>query len=179
MRLSSDAPANPESNRHDSRRIAIFEPNLVDLDAALTGREVSRGTAEFLKNLLQRKKWVRKINIPSGCDDVAAVLLFATTLKVGGLEILSELHIYCGGKVLIEKWEVAGETEHIRSLPKESFQAIDITKVRVEGPVVKVEFTVPTPAGKSGLHETIFDFGSEGPDVRTVPHPMLQRFKND
>ncbi|MEZ0256651.1 MAG: hypothetical protein ACAI37_15305, partial [Chthoniobacter sp.] len=117
------------------------------MDAALVGRDVSPGMAEFLKNLLRRKKWVRKINIPSGYNDVAAVLLFATTLKEEGLEILSELHIYCGGKVLIEKWEVAGETEHIRSLPKETFRAIDITKVRVDGPAVKVEFTVPTPAG--------------------------------
>ncbi|WP_157447654.1 hypothetical protein [Chthoniobacter flavus] len=153
----------------------IFEPNQADLDKAVLGRDVSAGLAKFFENLLQRKKWVRKINIPSRHDDVAAVLLFTTTLKEGGLEILSELHIYCAGKTMIEKWEVAGEWQQIRSLPQESFQAIDITKVRVDGNVVSVDFTVPSSEGQSGLYFTQFDFSSDEPPVRTVPHPLLRK----
>lgn len=173
------APLEPESAKAESRRIAIFEPNQADLDLAVIGRDISSGLARFLESVLRRKKWVRKINIPSGCDDVAAVLLCTTTLKEGGLEILSELHIYCAGKTMIEKWEVAGEWEQIRSLPKETFQAIDITKVRVDGEVVSVEFTVPLPAGQSRLHVSTFDFLAEGSEVRTVLHPLLRQISGD
>lgn len=164
-----------KSAKSDSCRIAIFEPNQADLDEAVIGREVSGGLAGFLANLLRRKKWVRKINIPSGYDDVAAVLLFTSTLKEGGLEILSELHIYYAGKSRIEKWEVAGEWEQIGSLPKEALQAIDITRVQVEDKVVSVEFTVPSSRGQSGSHVTTFDFLEDGPEVRTVLHPLLQQ----
>jgi len=171
-RSSSSKSASAKS---ESRRIAIFEPNQADLDEAVIGREVSGGLAGFLANLLRRKKWVRKINIPSGYDDVAAVLLFTTTLKEGGLEILSELHIYFAGRSMIEKWEVAGEWEQISSLPKEALQAIDITRVQVDGKVVSVEFTVPSSTGRSGSHVTKFDFLEDGSEVRTVLHPLLQR----
>lgn len=163
-----------ELEKSDTRRIVIFEPNQADLDKAVIGRDLSAGLAEFLENLLQRKKWVRKINIPSGHDDVAAVLLFTTTLKEGGLEILSELHVYCAGKTTIEKWKVAGEWESIGLLPKESFQAIDITKVRVDGDIVNIEFTVPSSTGRSGLYVTTFDFREGELAVRTVPHPLLR-----
>lgn len=168
------SPLEPDSAKSESRRIAIFEPNQGDLDEAVIGRDVSGGLAEFLANLLRRKKWVRKINIPSGYDDIAAVLLFTTTLKEGGLEILSELHIYWAGRTMIEKWEVAGEWEQISSLPKEAFQAIDITKVRVDGDVVSIEFTVPSATGRSGSYVTKFDFSGDGLDVRTVLHPLLR-----
>jgi len=176
MPLSRNNPAPPEeeSAKSESRRITISEPNPADLAKAMIGRDVSVGLAEFFEKLLQRKKWVRKINVPSGHDDVAAVLLFTTTLKAGGLEILSELHIYCAGKRMVEKWEVAGEWEQIRSLPKESFQAIDITKVRVDNDVVNVEFTVPSSTGAGGRYVTMFDFAGDGPEVRTVPHPLLR-----
>lgn len=168
-------PPEPEWAKSESRRIAIFEPNQADLDLAVIGRDVSPGLAKFLRDLLLRKKWVRKINIPSGYDDVAAVLLFTTVLKEGGLEILSELHIYCAGRRMIEKWEIAGERQQIRLLPKEAFQAIDITKVRVEGDVVSIEFTTPSSSGPSDLYVTVFDFADDGPEVRTVPHPLLRK----
>jgi hypothetical protein len=168
-------PASPASGgKSDSRKIALYEPSQECLDKATLGRDVSAGLTEFLKNLLRRRKWVRKINIPSGRDDVAAVLVWTTTLKPAGFEMLSELHVYFAGRTLIEKWEVAGESERIRSLPKEAFQAIDITKVRVEGKVVALEFTVPRPGGKSSAYITAFDFTGEGPDVRTVVHPLLR-----
>ena len=169
----SASSASGES-KSDSRKIAIFEPSQECLDEATLGRDVSAGLAEFLKNLLRRRKWVRKINIPSGRDDVAAVLVWTTTLKPAGFEMLSELHVYFAGRTMIEKWEVAGESERIRSLPQESFQAIDITKVRVEGEVVTLEFTVPRPGGKSSAYVTTFDFAGGEPDVRTVVHPLFR-----
>jgi hypothetical protein len=157
-----------------THRITIFEPDEEALKKALIGRDVSPGLAAFLKNLLKRKKWMRKINLPSGHNDMAAVLIFTTTLKEGGLEILSELHVYLAGKIMVEKWEVAGELQRIRLLPKEAFRAIDISRVKVEGDVVNVEFNVPTPEGRSATRVKTFDFAGEGPDVRTVPHPLLE-----
>jgi hypothetical protein len=163
-----------EENKSDTRRVAIFEPDQERLSEAVSGRNLSPELGAFLKNLVGRKKWVRKINIPSGHDDAAAVLVFSTTLKEGGLEILSELHVYCGGKSMVEIWEVVGETERIRLLPKESFRAIDITKVRVEGQSVSVEFAISKPDGQSELRVKIFDFGGEQPQMQTVPHPLLE-----
>lgn len=141
-----------------THRIAIFEPDEEALKKAVIGRDLSPGLAAFLQNLLKRKKWARKINIPSGHNDVAVVLVFTTALKEGGLEILSELHVYFAGQIIVEQWEVAGEAQRIHLLPKEAFRALDITKVRVEGSLVHVEFTVPMPGGQSGQHEKTFDF---------------------
>jgi hypothetical protein len=159
--------------KSSTHKITLFEPDEDALNKALVGRDTSPGLNAFLKNLLKRKKWTRKINIPSGYNDVAAVLVFTTTLKEAGLEILSELHVYFGGGSMVEKWEVAGEMERIRLLPKEAFRAIDISKVRVDGAVVNVEFTVPLPGGQSGVHVKAFDFSAQGPEDRTVSHPLL------
>ena len=161
-------------SKASTHKITLFEPDEEALKKALVGRELSPGLDAFLKNLLKRKKWTRKINLPSGYNDVAAVLVFTTTLKEGGLEILSELHVYFGGRSMVEKWEVVGELERIRLLPKEAFRAIDISKVRVDGAVVNVEFTVPTAEGQSGVHVKAFDFSAEGPEVRTVPDPLQE-----
>jgi len=155
-------------------RIVIFEPDVDQLKIALAGRQVSPGLAEFLKNLLKRKKWARKINIPSDHDDAAAVLVFTTQLKEGGLEIFSELHVFCAGQIMVEKWQVVGEGQQISLLPKEVFRAIDISKVRVDGPVVSVEFSVPIVGGQSRTLIKTFDFSVEDPEVRTVPHPLLE-----
>jgi hypothetical protein len=155
-------------------RIVIFEPDVDQLKIALAGRQVSPGLAEFLKNLLKRKKWARKINIPSDHDDAAAVLVFTTQLKEGGLEIFSELHVFCAGRTMVEKWQVVGEGQQISLLPKEAFRAIDISKVRVDGLVVNVEFSVPIVGGQSRTLIKTFDFSVEDPEVRTVPHPLLE-----
>ena len=161
-------------SKASTHKITLFEPDEDALKKALIGRALSPDLNAFLKNLLKRNKWTRKINIPSGCNDVAAVLVFTTTLKEEGLEILSELHVYFGGRSIVEKWEVAGETARIRLLPKEAFRAIDISKVRVDGVVVNVEFTVPMPGGQSGEHVKTFDFSADGLEDRTVPHPLLE-----
>lgn len=144
------------------------------LKIALAGRQVSPGLAEFLKNLLKRKKWARKINIPSDHDDAAAVLVFTTQLKEGGLEIFSELHVFCAGRTMVEKWQVVGEDQQISLLPKEAFRAIDISKVHVDGLVVNVEFSVPIVGGQSRTLIKTFDFSVEDSGVRTVPHPLLE-----
>src|SRR5258708_19233941 len=112
-----------------THKITLFEPDEEALKKALVGRELSPGLDAFLKNLLRLKKWMRKINLPSGHNDVAAVLVFTTTLKEGGLEILSELHVYLAGKTMVEKWEVAGELQRIRLLPNEAFRPIDINRL--------------------------------------------------
>ena len=155
-------------------RIVLLEPDEEALKRALVDREISPGLTDSLNNLLKHKKWPRKINIPSGHNDVAAVLVFTTTLKEGGLEILSELHVFYAGKSIVEKWEVVGESERISLLPKEAFRAIDISKVHVEGAQVSVEFSVPIAGGQSTTRVKVFDFSTDEPQVRNVPHPLLE-----
>jgi len=160
-------------SKSSTERIVIHEPDEHRLKKALDGRSVSPGLAEFLKNLLKRKKWAQKINIPSGHDDVAAVLVFSTSLKEGGLEIISELHVFFSGKIRVEKWQVVGELERTSLLPKEVFRAIDISKVGVDGARVSVEFSVPMNGGDSSTLTKTFDFSIEDAEVRMVSHPLL------
>jgi hypothetical protein len=159
-------------SKSTTKRIVIFEPNEEQLNDALAGRDLSPALSDFLNKLLETKKWTRKINIPSGYDDVAAVLVFTTALKEEGLEILSELHVFFADRIMIEKWQVVGRAERISLLPKEVFHAININKVRVQGDQVNVEFSVPMIGGDSGTLIKTFDFSVEGPEVRIVPHPL-------
>jgi len=162
-------------SKSSTKKIVIFEPDEEGLKKALVGRDLSPELAAFLKNLLKRKKWARKINIPSGRNDVAAVLVFTTTLKEAGLEIFSELHVFCAGKIMVEKWQVLGESERTSLLGKEVFRAIDISKIRVEGAEVNIEFSGPTIDGQSSTLTKTFDFAVEDPEVRIVPHPFLEQ----
>ena len=162
--------------RDTTSKIVIFEPDEETLQRALVGREVAPELRAFLKNLLQRKKWARKINIPSGHNDVAAVLVFTTALKEAGLEIFSELHVFFAGKVFVEKWQVVGERERIALLPKEIFRAVDIRKVRVDGARVRVEFSLPSIG--EDCRETLlktYDFSGEEPRVELTPEPFNER----
>jgi hypothetical protein len=162
-------------NKSTTRRIVVFEPDAEELRQALVGRSLNPELVEFLRNLLKTKKWTRKINIPSGHNNVAAVLVFTTALKEGGLEIFSELHVFLAGQIMIEKWQVVGEGEHISQLPQEAFLAIDIEKVRVDDKVVTVEFNVPMRGGHSTTLVKTFDFSADGPEIRFVPHPLLDQ----
>ena len=162
-------------SKSTTRKIVIFEPDVQQLENALVGRELSPELIEFLKNLLKRKKWARKINIPSTHNDLAAVLVFTTKLKEAGLEIFSELHVFFAGRVMVEKWQIVGEAERTSLLPKEVFRAIDIKKVRAEGDEVKVEFSVQLIGGDSSTRVKTFDFAADGPQVREVPHPLLEQ----
>jgi hypothetical protein len=168
---------NPTRMRRDTTsKIVIFEPDEEMLQRALVGREVSPELEVFLKNLLQRKKWARKINIPSGHNNVAAALVFTTALKEAGLEIFSELHVFFAGKVFVEKWQVVGERERIALLPKEIFRSVDISKVRIDGDRVRVEFSVPV-AGADSSEKLVktYDFSGEEPLVETIPLPFNDR----
>jgi hypothetical protein len=156
-------------------RIVLFEPDVDALQKALADREVSPDLGAFLHGLLKRKKWARKINLPSGHDDVAVVLVFTTTLKEAGLEIFSELHVFFAGKIIVEKWQIVGEGERIALLPKEIFRAIDIAKVRVEGLRVSVEFRVP-PMGRQSSETLVktFDFAGEKPRIDVAAGPLIE-----
>jgi hypothetical protein len=159
--------------RDTTSKIVIFEPDEETLQRSLVGREVAPELQAFLKSLLLRKKWARKINIPSGYNNVAAALVFTTTLKEAGLEIFSELHVFFSGKVFVEKWQVVGERERIALLPKEIFRAVDISKVRVDGARVRVEFSLPS-VGES-CRETLlktYDFSEEEPRVESTAEPF-------
>jgi hypothetical protein len=162
--------------RDTTSKIVIFEPDEETLQRALVGREVSPELGSFLKSLLQRKKWARKINIPSGHNNVAAALVFTTALKEAGLEIFSELHIFFAGKVFVEKWQVVGERERIALLPKEIFRSVDISKVRIDGARVQVEFSVPLMGAECSekLVKT-YDFSGDEPRVEMSPQPFIER----
>jgi len=163
-------------NKSTTGRITIIDPEVEGLERVLADRDLAPGLITFLKDFLKKKKWARKINIPSGYNDVAAVLVFASTLKKRGLEIFNELHVYFAGKVMVEKWRVVGETDRISLLPKEVFRAIHINKVRVEGTQVTVEYNVPMAGGQSSdTLATTFDFSGEAPAVRIAPHPLGDR----
>jgi hypothetical protein len=155
-------------------RISVFEPDQQALRKALLGRDLSPELHSFLNNLLKRNKWTRKINIPSSYNNVAAVLVFTTALKETGLEIISELHVYFNGKVMVEQWHVRGGPNRLSLLPKESFRTIDIEKVRVQGERVIVEFSIPIAGGNSGTRIKTFDFAADEQRVRIVPYPLAE-----
>jgi hypothetical protein len=174
--LLEDRLSMPKST---TKRIVLFEPDQEQLKHALEDRELSPDLIAFLENLLKTKKWTRKINIPSGQDDLAAVLVFTTALREAGLEILSELHVYYAGRVMVEKWQVVGEEEQISLLPKEAFHAIDIDKVRVQDGQVTIEVSAPIIGGHSGTLIKTFDFAVEGSGIRFVSHPLLETRTSD
>jgi len=71
-------------NKSTTAESTIIDPRRRDWSEVLADRELAPGLIAFLKDFLKRKKWARKINIPSGYNDVAAVLVFASTLKKRG-----------------------------------------------------------------------------------------------
>jgi len=136
---------------------------------------MSPALSKFLLNLMRTKKWTRKITLPSTHDDVAVALVFTSTLKETGLEILSELHVFFSGEIIIEEWQVVGESEKTSTLPKELFSSVSIGKVHVEGEKVHVALTIPMSDGISKNIVKIFDFGLDEPRMRAVPHPLLEK----
>ena len=111
----------------------MSEPDEEQLKRSLQGRELSPELATFLKNLIRTKKWTRKITLPSSHDDLAVALVSTSTLKEGGLEIVSELHVFFDGDIIVEEWQMVGEREKTSALPKEMFGSISIHKVVLEG----------------------------------------------
>jgi len=159
-------------SKSSTSKIVILEPDQEHLEQQLAGRDLSPDLHRFLTNLLKTKKWPRMINIPSGRDDLAAVLVFTTALKEDGLEILSELHVFFAGRIMVEKWVVLGETDRATRLPKEALSPIVIEKVRAQGEQVNVEIAASGPGEHIPISRS-FDFSAEEPAVRIVPHPVL------
>ncbi|HWB61785.1 MAG TPA: hypothetical protein VG733_20045 [Chthoniobacteraceae bacterium] len=155
-----NAPAAKSTTTH----IAISEPDEELLHASLIGRDVSPEMRKFLQNLVRTKKWTRKITLPSAHEDVAVALVFASSLKESGLEIVTELHVFFKNRILIEEWKVVGENDKTSDIPKEAFSSMSIRKVYVNHDIVHVELTVPLPGREPRLIEKCFDFGEEGAD---------------
>lgn len=166
------------SSKSVTRHIAISEPDETLLRASLEGRNVSPELGKFLANLLRTKKWTRKITLPSTHEDVAVALVYTSSLKEGGLEILSELHVFFAGKTIVEEWQVVGESEKTSNLPKEMFTSINIQKVMVDQGEVIVELSVPLDGGTAKVLAKRFDFSVDRPGIRAVPHPLLEEGKS-
>ncbi|MEI9898025.1 MAG: hypothetical protein WDN28_30255 [Chthoniobacter sp.] len=161
--------------KSSTQRIVIFEPDEAQLKSALADRQISSGLAEFLKNLLKRKRWARKINIPSDHEDVAAVLVFTTTLKDGGVgDFQRTARLFRGphhgGKMAGGRRSRSGS----RCCRRKPFARSISPRFRVEGAQVDVEFSVPIVGGQSRTLVKTFDFSVEDSEVRIVPHPLLQ-----
>lgn len=140
----------------------------------LAGRDVSPELRNFLKTLLKGSKWPGKINIPSGHNDLAAAQIFSSKLKQGVLEVFSELHVFLQGVTLVEKWPVLGEADRISTLPKETFTAIEVEKVRLlENWMVQVRIRIPGADGTGKTVTRMFDFGGNQQPVRVVANPLL------
>ena len=69
---------------------------------------------------------------PSTHDNVAVALAFASSLKETGLEIVTELHVFFNNKIIVEEWQVVGESDKTSAIPKEAFTSMSIRKVSVE-----------------------------------------------
>ena len=163
----------PVTSKSTTRQIVISEPDEKELQKQLAGRDLSPELARFLTGLIKSKKWPRKINVPSSHDNLAAVLVFTSELKEGGLEIFSELHVFFEGTSIVEKWKVMGEMEQTSSMPKEAFSSIEIEKVRTEYGRVNVTLKMPVPGGVSKTVVRTFDFSGDEPHIRVVPHPLF------
>ena len=167
--------ADVRTTKAGTTRIVISEPSEDQLESGLKSRELAPELVSFLRNLMKANRWTRKINIPSARHDLCAALVFTSTLKESGLEIFSELHVFFAGRVMVEKWQVVGETEQTSALPQEAFSSVDIPKVRLNGTCVEVAIIGIGRGGELRTDTRRFEFGSEAQDARVVRHP-LQKF---
>jgi len=150
-----------------TRKVVISDPNEELLEIKLQGRTLSPELSRFLKSLVKTKKWTKNITIPSTHDSVAVALLFTSSLKEAGLEILSEIHVFYCGRTYVEVWEMLPETEHPTSLPPGIFSSVDVGKVRVNGSLIYVEMLVFQSEGTKKRVLKTYDFGGEEPVVQT------------
>jgi len=150
-----------------TRKVVIADPNEELLEMRLEGRTLSPELFRFLKNLVKTKKWTKNITIPSTSDDVAVALLFASSLKESGLEILSEIHVFYAGRKFVETWEMLPESEPPTSLPPKIFGSMDVRKVRVMNSSVCVEIMVYLADGRKKRVLKTYDFSHEEPTVQT------------
>jgi hypothetical protein len=157
-----------EAERREAERIEAARPKVNVL-----GRDVSPELGEFLNRLLHGKRWPKKVNIPSSYNDVAAVLIYSPDLQENALANFSELHVFCGGSSMVEKWEVTGHA--VSRLPRDAFGGMEIEKVRLEAErLVKVLISVPHSPQGAQIVERLFDFSGGAPRIRTIAHPMQE-----
>ena len=159
----------PEHSAHkkSTQKVVISDPNEELLEMRLEGRTLSPELSKFLKTLIKPKKWTKNITIPSMQESVAVVLLFTSSLKQAGLEILSEIHVYYHGKIFVEIWEMLPEFETPASLPPGIFGSVDVGKVRVKNPLVYVEMKVQVADGVEKRVLKTYDFSQAEPAVAT------------
>ena len=150
-----------------TRKVVISDPNEELLEMKLKGRTLSPELSRFLKSLVKTRKWTKNITIPSTHDSVAVALLFTSSLKEAGLEILSEIHVFYCGRTYVEVWEMLPENEHPTSLPPKIFSSVDVGKVRVSGTLVYVEMLVNQAEGVKKRVLKTYDFSEEEATVRT------------
>lgn len=165
---------NAQLEKSTTANIVLSEPDAELLGRSLQGRELSPELRKFLLNLLKTKKWTRKITLPSTHENLAVALVFASSLKEGGLEIVTELHVFFNNRTIVEEWQVVGESDKTSAIPKEAFTSMSIRKVLVEEDSVYVELTVPIASGQIKIIEKRFDFAAGGPRSRSVPHPLIE-----
>lgn len=165
---------NSQLEKSTTAHIVISEPDEEQLRRSLQGRELSPELSKFLLNLMKTKKWTRKITLPSTHENVAVALVFASTLKEGGLEIVTELHVFFNNRTIVEEWKVLGESDETSAIPKEAFTSMSIRKVVVEDDSVHVELTIPSSGGQMKVIDKRFDFGTGEPRLRTVAHPLMK-----
>ncbi len=169
------SPDETAAGKSLTKRIVISEPDEEQLSKALEGRDLTPGLMLFLKRLTKTHKWMRKINIPSGRNDLAAVLVFTSALKGAGLEMFSELHVFFAGKAMIEKWQVIGENEQTSALRPELLTSIDLIKVREHEGCVQVHISAPVMEGENKSLVRTFDFRNPTTAVRIVAHPLSEQ----
>lgn len=165
---------NTQLEKSTTAHIVISEPDEELLAKSLRGRELSPELRKFLLNLVKTKKWTRKITLPSAHENVAVALVFASSLKESGLEIVTELHVFFNNKIIIEEWKVVGESEKTSAIPKEAFTSMSIRKVLVDNDSVHVELIAPMAGGDARIIQKSFDFAAEPARSRSVPHPLLK-----
>ena len=152
-----------------TRKVVIADPNEELLKLKLAGRTLAPELLRFLKTLVKTRKWTKNITIPSTHDNVAVALLFTSSLKEAGLEILSEIHVFYCGRTYVEVWEMLPESEHPSSLPPRIFSSVEVGKVRVTAPLVNVEMRVLMAGGVKKRVLKTYDFKEDPPTVQTRP----------
>lgn len=165
---------NTPVQKMNTAKIVMSEPDEDLMKTMLQGRQVTPGLAKFLRNLVKTKKWTRKITLPSDYENAAVALVFSSSLKESGLEIVTELHVFFDDKVIVEEWQVLGEKEKASNVPKEAFTSMGIRKVYVDRGEVRVELNAPLPGGDERIIEKTFDFNAGASHSRSTPHPLLQ-----
>jgi len=155
------------SDKSMTRKVVISHPDEELLEMKLEGRKLAPELSKFLKNLVRTKKWTKNITIPSTHDNVAVALLFTSTLKESGLEILTEIHVYYCGRIFVEVWEMLPETTRANSLPPRAFSSLEVGKIRVIGSVVHVEVKVALDNRTDRRILKIYDFSTDEPTVET------------